>query len=144
MENETTEPTAPPIQPDTPEAVAAFKEALGSKSQAETERLLNLKPGDLIHEPDDNWKHRSKHMRCNTCMWYVDKVSGHITEQDSLKVANGCGKVGRCRRRAPTLDGFPVMYDSDWCGDHKLDEEKVDQRMMDVLPPDLYTPKKET
>jgi hypothetical protein len=33
--------------------------------------------------------------------------------------------LGRCRRHAPTMSGFPVMYDTDWCGDHKIDEEKV-------------------
>lgn len=28
---------------------------------------------------------------------------------------------GRCRRHAPTLAGYPVVYaESDWCGDHKI------------------------
>lgn len=28
---------------------------------------------------------------------------------------------GRCRRHAPTMQGYPVVYlDSDWCGDHKV------------------------
>ena len=55
---------------------------------------------------EDNWEHRSINMRCRTCMYYVLKS----------------GNVGRCRRHAPTMQGWPVMYDSDWCGDHKLDE----------------------
>lgn len=33
--------------------------------------------------------------------------------------------IGRCRRHAPTMAGFPVVFVTDWCGDHKLDEEKV-------------------
>jgi hypothetical protein len=32
------------------------------------------------------------------------------------------GSVGRCRRHAPTMNGYPVVYKYDWCGDHKLDE----------------------
>lgn len=66
----------------------------------------------------DNWKHRSEGMRCSTCMFYVEKD----------KVIIGAQSVGRCRRRAPTLDGWPVMFPGDWCGDHKLDEEKLPQQ----------------
>lgn len=38
------------------------------------------------------------------------------------------GNVGRCRRHAPTMQGWPVMYDSDWCGDHKLNENATAPR----------------
>lgn len=55
----------------------------------------------------DPWEHRSEKMKCATCMWYVPK---------------GEGCIGRCRRRSPTMSGFPVVYPSDWCGDHKLNE----------------------
>jgi len=55
----------------------------------------------------DNWQHRSLTMKCMTCMWFVPKVNS---------------KIGRCRRHAPTMSGFPAVYDSDWCGDHKIDE----------------------
>lgn len=58
---------------------------------------------------DDNWKHRAENMRCLTCMYWVEKS----------------GVVGRCRRRAPTMDGWPVVFAEDWCGDHKLDEITV-------------------
>ncbi len=64
----------------------------------------------------DNWIHRSKKMKCKTCMWYVEK-----TEQGDER-----STVGRCRRHSPTLSGWPVMFDTDWCGDHKLDEKAVD------------------
>jgi hypothetical protein len=33
--------------------------------------------------------------------------------------------IGRCRRHAPTMKGFPAVFMSDWCGDHKLDENKI-------------------
>lgn len=61
----------------------------------------------------DNWKHRAKGLRCATCMWFVGKVN------------KGVWSIGRCRRRAPTMNGYPVVYPTDWCGDHKLDETKV-------------------
>lgn len=56
--------------------------------------------------PADPWAHRSKGMRCRTCMWFVAKTRN----------------VGRCRRHAPTMNGYPVVYVTDWCGDHKLNE----------------------
>lgn len=57
----------------------------------------------------DPWQHRSINMFCSTCMWYVQKS----------------GKVGRCRRHAPSMNGYPVVYENDWCGDHKVDEGKL-------------------
>lgn len=65
------------------------------------------KPSFKIEQ--DSWKHRSKDMRCAFCMWFVEKR----------------GELGRCRRHAPTLGGWPAVYKGDWCGDHKLDENKV-------------------
>ena len=59
----------------------------------------------------DNWEHRSTGMVCETCMWFVPKVfegEGDKKEQ------------GRCRRHAPTMNGYPVVFYTDWCGDHKL------------------------
>ena len=53
---------------------------------------------------DDRWKNRSAEMRCHSCMHYVSKI----------------GDKGRCRRHAPTLGGWPVVFETDWCGDHKL------------------------
>jgi len=64
----------------------------------------------------DNWKDRSKGMICGSCVWYVPKAPLNETEGEST--------IGRCRRRAPTLNGFPVMYRTDWCGDHRLHENK--------------------
>jgi hypothetical protein len=73
-----------------------------------------LPGGTVVIGSEDNWKHRSKGMKCSTCMHFVEKVP----EQGEVK-------VGRCRKHAPTLDGWPAMKLTDWCGDHKLDEEKV-------------------
>lgn len=42
---------------------------------------------------------------CGTCRFYSPK--------DLV--------LGRCRRNAPTMDGFPVVYPGDdWCGQHKI------------------------
>lgn len=65
-------------------------------------------------QPQDPWKHRNKHMTCSTCMWYVPKLSD-----------GGTTHLGRCRRRAPTMAGYPAVFEGDWCGDHKIDETKI-------------------
>lgn len=52
----------------------------------------------------DNWTDLST-LACDSCRFYVPK---------------GEAMIGRCRRHAPTLDGYPVVYETDWCGDHKL------------------------
>lgn len=59
----------------------------------------------------DPWKHRHENMTCKTCMWFVPK-------------AGNVENIGRCRRHAPTMSGYPVVFTNDWCGDHKLDEMK--------------------
>ncbi len=60
----------------------------------------------------DNWQHRAENMLCKGCMYYHGKGRPAV-------------KLGRCRRHAPTMSGWPVMFESDWCGDHKIDENKV-------------------
>jgi hypothetical protein len=81
----------------------------------------------------DNWKHRSENMRCKTCMWFVPKeanISLACREQmTSLEWTEYHQKglsfdLGRCRRHAPTMSGWPVMFVNDFCGDHRLDENK--------------------
>lgn len=52
-------------------------------------------------------------------MWFVGK------EPQALTVTVKSHEVGRCRRHAPTMGGYPVVYMTDWCGDHRLDENKV-------------------
>ena len=71
---------------------------------------------------EDNWKHRSAGMKCGTCMWFVPKIDGDPIGPTNLAKAS---TLGRCRRHAPTLSGWPTMFVTDWCGDHKLDGTKV-------------------
>jgi hypothetical protein len=66
---------------------------------------------------EDPWKHRAKGITCSTCMWYVAKMG---TDGEKVTWA-----LGRCRKHAPTMGGYPVVFSNDWCGDHKLDETKV-------------------
>ena len=75
------------------------------------EAVLNVGLGDA-------WVHRSEGMRCRTCIWYVEKAT-------ALRPTAPREKVGRCRRHAPTMGGYPVVFISDWCGDHRLDENKA-------------------
>lgn len=70
-----------------------------------------------VEQTEDNWKHRSAKMRCRTCMYFVVK-EGQAPKQDG-------NYLGRCRRHAPTMSGFPAVFSEDWCGDHKLDEGKI-------------------
>jgi hypothetical protein len=79
---------------------------------------------------EDPWKHRSTKMKCKTCMWYVEKseliLKGSMAAVDcNNPLAHETIVIGRCRRHAPTMTGYPVVYETDWCGDHKLDETKV-------------------
>lgn len=71
----------------------------------------------------DPWKHRSVNMSCKTCMWFVEKSRDRIGTADSD--VNPVKTVGRCRRHAPTMNGYPVVYMTDWCGDHKLNENAI-------------------
>ena len=65
-----------------------------------------------MNEMNDNWKHRSAAMRCKTCMHWVSKDNTAL---------------GRCRRHAPTLMGWPATFANDWCGDHKLSADGIDK-----------------
>jgi hypothetical protein len=56
-------------------------------------------------------------------MWFAEKVRDRIGSADSD--TNPVMTVGRCRRHAPTMNGYPVVYMSDWCGDHKLNENAI-------------------
>ena len=83
------------------------------ETEEEREKRL-LEPKQCEADKPDPWKHRSRNMSCQSCMWFVEKQS------QGLRPPN----IGRCRRHAPTMNGYPVVFVSDWCGDHKLDENK--------------------
>jgi hypothetical protein len=84
----------------------------------EQAKLLHAE-GKLVDGPDA-WEHRAETMVCASCMWWLPKGS----EMLNTNIAPG-RKLGRCRRRAPTMNGFPAVWGCDWCGDHKLDEAKA-------------------
>lgn len=58
----------------------------------------------------DKWD-RKTDFGCNSCMFYVPKAD--------------MGRLGRCRRNAPTMKGYPVVYINDWCGEHKKGSNPV-------------------
>ena len=86
-----------------------------TKHEAITLNPLVKTPASISEAPADPWAHRSKAMSCSTCMWFVEKA----TQRAGARV------IGRCRRNAPTMGGYPVVFEADWCGQHKLDENKV-------------------
>lgn len=71
----------------------------------------------------DPWEHRAQTMRCDSCMWFVEKKGIQRSTADSD--LNALKKLGRCRRHAPTMNGYPAVFIMDWCGDHKIDELKI-------------------
>lgn len=80
-----------------------------------------MKPADAIPSSGfDPWAHRARGMRCATCMWFVPKA---VERSDRPQL--DAGALGRCRRHAPTMAGYPPTFEADWCGDHKLDETKL-------------------
>ena len=72
---------------------------------------------------NDPWRHRSKGMCCKTCMWNVVKAVAPSDENVNQSLPKTL--LGRCRRHAPIMNGYPAVFENDWCGDHKLDETKI-------------------
>ena len=75
------------------------------------------RPGSMaaggIVESGDPWD-RHTGFSCFTCMYFAPK--------DPV--------LGRCKRHAPAMDGYPVVYaDRDWCGDHKIGSNPSKMRM---------------
>lgn len=105
------------------EMVAAFEASLEVHTKHFDSRLTAIeqivqKERDEHAGTDDPWKHRSAAMSCASCMWYVRKEASGPQPPNAAE-------VGRCRRHAPTMNGYPVVFRTDWCGDHKLDENKA-------------------
>jgi hypothetical protein len=73
-------------------------------------------PQEVIAPPNDPWHNRGDGLRCKSCIWFVPKPPHAL--------GRGCD-VGRCRRHAPTMGGYPAVFVNDWCGDHKIDENKL-------------------
>jgi len=54
-------------------------------------------------------------------MWFVPKAV------NKAEIGAPLYDMGRCRRHAPAMGGYPVVFVNDWCGDHRLDENKFYQ-----------------
>lgn len=90
--------------------LTAYNAQLKALKEQEKERIAVA--SGFGSQPDP-WAHRSTGMLCRTCMYFVPKRS----ESDD---AGAKPEKGRCRRHAPTMSGYPVVFTTDWCGDHKL------------------------
>jgi hypothetical protein len=75
--------------------------------------------------PPDPWGHCSSGVRCKTYMWLVPKYPCEEPVFEAETVAFVPVHVGHCRRHAPTMNGYPIVFVNDWCGDHRLDEAKL-------------------
>ncbi len=69
---------------------------------------------------EDPQEYRDKNMCCETCIWYAQEEP-----TDGIRFFNWNTEYATCRFKSPVLGGWPVLYLGDWCGDHKLDEDKV-------------------
>ena len=70
----------------------------------------------------DPWRDRVREMKCGTCIWFIVKQADTNRQAEATKQSS---IIGRCRRHAPTMSGYPVVFADDWCGDHKLDEASI-------------------
>ena len=84
-------------------------------------RLEMARQGAISGSGVGPWEYRGTGMKCRTCIWFVPKTRIGTSNSD----VNPLAQVGRCRRHAPTMSGYPVVYMIDWCGDHRIDENKV-------------------
>lgn len=74
-----------------------------------------------MKDKKDLWELRSAKMKCQTCAWFLEKET--IIKKNYPTIPDQT--IGRCRRHAPTFNGFPAVYMNDWCGDHRLDQDKI-------------------
>ncbi len=109
-----------PTKPDAPGA-GEVEQPIQAKIATGTVEFDPVPPPLGLGLPEDPWVHRATTMRCNTCMFFVIKKP---TELGIVANAER-GFIGRCRRHAPTMSGYPATFESDWCGDHKIDENKI-------------------
>jgi len=56
-----------------------------------------------------------KEPTCGTCMFFALK-------EPTKKLHN---RIGNCRFHASQEDGHHAVFDSGWCGDYKVDENKI-------------------
>lgn len=102
---------------DRPDVLSEMREMAKSTDLESLQTTIQAAFPEKQQEKDP-WQHRSAGMRCRTCMYAVWK------EAIDARPA-GSKRVGRCRRHAPTMSGYPAIFEDDFCGDHKIDENKV-------------------
>lgn len=136
------------------EQVRSLNEALAGIRADIDETLSRHLLKEVGHEmPNDPWGNRSEGMKCKTCRFHVLKersapaqqgdqvmrnygTGTHVKPADPVRDGIGVRRplewpevtakhLGRCRRRAPTMSGYPAVFEDDWCGDHKVDENKI-------------------
>ena len=79
---------------------------------------------------NDCWANRKSGMKCATCVFFVEKKHA-VRDVDIAEIPipipteDSRGAIGRCRRNAPTMKGFPIVFEQDWCGEHRIDENKI-------------------
>lgn len=87
------------------------KIALGGCGPKEPEPYMPYPTENRIipKNPIDNWDKATNNMqRCELCMHYAGM---------------------RCRRHAPKgQEGWPAVYPTDWCGDHKMSKATMIER----------------
>ena len=66
----------------------------------------------------DKWD-RKTNFNCESCMFYVPKRDAAIGGV-VFDTPEGC-----CRHNAPTMKGYPVVWNFDWCGEHKIGSNPV-------------------
>ena len=57
-------------------------------------------------------------------MWWVRKAPANDAAGDPRNPK----ELGRCRRHSPGQaggPGWPPVFDADWCGDHRIDENRL-------------------
>ena len=66
-------------------------------------------------------------LKCFNCIFFEGKED-----------ATGFIQVGRCIRNAPTIRGFPIMLPNQYCGEHRLDENKFVIQETEIEPDYQY------
>jgi hypothetical protein len=59
-----------------------------------------------------------KHVRCVSCVFFQPLLHSDVKEGDQIR-------LGKCRKNAPTVAGFPQVLPYEFCGEHRLDAEKL-------------------
>ena len=97
--------------------------------------IIEREGDDIIAKELSKLIKRNSH--CRTCGWCMkeditiwqqitdDHKKGFVKVGDYGSLEKVTNTVSRCRKNAPTMSGYPVVFEDDWCGEHKFDEGKV-------------------